>query len=101
MKYFQGNTMLILKDKDVAEIECQYELSNKGCDSMVNQLDLRKGYLKKFNLLKIEDFDCQRSRIIQRFKFTGKAKIPHKFYQKKTLNINDEPYYFWTEISRN
>ena len=92
------NSMLVFDNNLKSEIEIQLELTKKGCEIIQNQLTNRIQNLKEFNIDEIEKFECQRSRITQNFKYNKRLKIIESAYEKKTLTINDEPYYFWTEI---
>ena len=92
------NTMLVFDDNIKSEIEIQLELTNNGCEKIHKQLLKRINNFSELNIDTIENFECQRSRITHNFKYNKRHKIIESAYEKKTLTINDEPYYFWTEI---
>ena len=92
------NSMLVLERNNISEIECQFELTYKGCESISNQIRKRTENMDNLKNNNIESFDCQRSRITQKVIYNKQLGIIESVYQKKSINIDDEPYYFWTEI---
>lgn len=92
------NTMLVFDNNFKSEIEIQFELTNIGCDRIHKQLIKRIQNKNTIGINKIQNFECQRSRITQNYKYDKRLKLIESIYEKKTLTINDEPYYFWTEL---
>lgn len=92
------NTILVSDDINKSEVEIQFELTDEGCNYLKEQLIKRIKILDDFNIEKIENFECQRSRTIQNFKYDKSEQKIEAVYIKKTLTINDEPYYFWTDL---
>lgn len=92
------NTMLVFDNAAKSEVEIEFELTNEGCQAIQEQLTRRVGSIRGLNIDKVESFECQRSRIIQRFKYDKSEQKIKSVYEKKTLTINDEPCYFWTEL---
>lgn len=92
----RNNTILVQSDRNVIEVECQFELTRDGCEELKRQLENQVNRQTIFN---INEFECQRSRKIRRYLYNKNRGYVYKLYEKETLNINNEPYYYWMEIN--